>query len=102
MFLLIQATQAAAATLPALQPLRISRSSQWFTVDNVSGSMQARLRARRPYPGTFCQQQPDGSVLLGYGPLQPRHDEEFLHVRLTPDGGVSIQRDLLCTLPLFY
>lgn len=85
-----------------LHGLRTRQKNGWFIVEDPEKRLQVKLRVRRAYPGTYCQTLHDGSVALGYGPLKPQGDNEFLQVRLTPRGDITIQRDVVCTLPLFY
>lgn len=60
-----------------------------------------RLKKRSAYPGTFCESLSDGGFVLGYGLPAPEPYDEFLHIKLNPYG-LSIERDILVTMPLFY
>ena len=86
------------------QPLKLSikRTSSWFEVRDARGTIHARLKNRVAYPGTYCTQLANGDVLLGYGAQQPAPNDEFLRVFIAANGSISIERDVYCTLPLFY
>jgi hypothetical protein len=87
------------AVVPAY---RSQRNGDWVLIKSGVYAIQGKIRSRTAYPGTFCEDQADGSVLFGYGSRRQQSDDEFLHVRFDNEGGIHIQRDLFCTLPLFY
>jgi hypothetical protein len=75
----------------------------WCMVRNVRRStIQAAIRQRTDYPGTFCQRQLDGSISMGYGTGAMGIDNEFLRITLKTDVSLLIERDVYCTLPLYY
>ncbi|HSW74724.1 MAG TPA: asparagine synthase-related protein [Candidatus Saccharimonadales bacterium] len=82
---------------------RTQRINGYYVVTDVATNKTiVRLRIRDDYPGTFCVHEESGAIFCGYGPQKAGKDEEFLHLRLASDGSITIQRDLLCTLALFY
>ncbi|HSX31691.1 MAG TPA: hypothetical protein VLF43_00370, partial [Candidatus Saccharimonadales bacterium] len=84
------------------QSSRSIRHKNGFYEVYASDSVCAKLRIRPDYPTTYCTQQPSGIVDMGYGQASTTIRDEFLHIALSPDGAVRIERDVLCTLPLFY
>lgn len=64
--------------------------------------LSLQLRQRDAYPGTYCEQLPDGTVRIGYGVHAQTTNDEFLRAELAPDGSFSITRDAIATLPLYY
>lgn len=85
-----------------LTGLKTVQKSGWYVVEDPEKRLLIKLRVRRAYPGTYCHTLKDGSVALGYGPLKPQGEDEFLQVVITPRGDITISRDVVCTLPLFY
>jgi hypothetical protein len=89
-------------TSKVLADIKIAEKGGWFIVEDLEKRLQVKLRARRAYPGTYCHTLQNGTVVLGYGPTQPSTDDEFLQVLITPQGDITITRDVICTMPLFY
>lgn len=89
-------------TSKTLAGLAVIPKGGWFVVEDAEKRLQVKLRARRAYPGTYCHTLTDGSVALGYGPTKPQAYDEFLQVLITRQGDITIKRDVICALPLFY
>lgn len=92
--------------------IKVDRSGLTFATPYISededtyhvraeGGVEARLKKRSAYPGTFCRKNNDRTV-LGYGSEHPKPDDEFLHIAIGHNGDIELQRDHYCTLPLFY
>ena len=84
------------------QALRLSQRDGYYHVRGVRQGLSLSLRARNAYPTTYCRQAADGSISAGYGNTQGTMVDEYLRIQLTPQGNLRLERDLCCTLPLFY
>lgn len=62
----------------------------------------AKIRKRIDYPSTYCYRANENEIHLGYGAKNPNSDDEFLKIVLNPARGLTIDRDLYSTLPIFY
>ncbi len=85
--------------LPLESSLTLHENAGYYIIRNQNNSVQVRLRKRIDYPTTFCHRLPNGSIRLGYG---TETSDEFLRIDLTPQGNITVERDAIGTLPVFY
>lgn len=96
MFITIQCTPRSQAT----SFVDVSSDSH-FIFENAYVSFS--LRKRAAYPRTYCRISPDKRCInFGYADHVSDISHDFLHGTLNAQGEISLQRDALATLPLFY
>lgn len=78
----------------------IRESFGWYRVS--SATFTALLRIRNDYPVTYCQKEKNGDIRLGYGAAASSLDDEYLRIVIKHDGSLEVERDVICTLPLYY
>lgn len=101
MFLLIEIRKPTqASTHVRREHYAIHSTDTWLSVKGSCAA--AKIKTRRAYPGTFCERQTDGSILMGYGSREVQTEDEFLHITFNVDGSICLQRDVHCMLPIFY
>lgn len=98
MFLFLQARHTPHETASPASAL----NSGAYHISSANDAITGWLQHRTAYPGTFCFTDESGTVHLGYGNPQGADDEEFLAIQITRQGEIRIERDVLCTLPLFF
>jgi hypothetical protein len=80
----------------------IQEDASYYYVFKPDHSLKIRLRKRSVYPHTYCYIEDLNTVILGYGQKNPGHDDEYLRIKISANKGISIDRDIYATLPLFY
>lgn len=80
----------------------ITTTRGWHSVSSGSPHVKGLIRQRVHYPGTYCYSDPYGNIRMGYGVERPSIRDEYLKIELRQDGRCRIERDMYCTLPLFY
>lgn len=104
MFLLIEALSPKNSQASLSSPTRfeVRRGNTRISVRDQERTLLVQIRYRQAYPGVFCEHRADGSIFIGYGSRVTQDQDEFLHITLGTDGSIQIQRDVQCTLPVFY
>jgi hypothetical protein len=102
MFLLIEIPMYKKSQLAeAKNDSHIRHGAKWLSFYD-GDVLRAKIARRDVYPGTFCERKSDGSIAMGYGSREVQLEDEFLHIAFNTDGSLVVQRDMQCTLPLFY
>lgn len=91
--ILIQKTN---TPLPEAQLVVTETVDSWIIANHT---VQATIKKRSAYPGTFCRQESAHAVTIGYG---SEHNDEFLTIAINANGDVAVSRDAFAVLPLFY
>lgn len=103
MFVFLKVMSSPRHKVSDLSRFRVAHNNDWHEVQSQDQKIVASIQAKSTYPGTYCHMLGgDNSVVLGYGATQPNAQDEFLHINITTDGNVTIERDVRCTLPIFY
>jgi hypothetical protein len=81
--------------------LKTAHTEHEYVIRSTDNKFLLRLKKRESYPINFCHPTEDGGFLLGYGDITKQPENEYLLIKITPEGLV-IERDVFGTLPLFY